>query len=175
VGKPRRVVDPDAALFAPKRVPFAFVLDELAPLGPHTKPMFGCTAVYVGERIVLVLRDRPVHPDDNGVWIATTREHHASLRAELPCMRSIAALANGGETGWQNLPSDHPDFEEAVLRVCALIASADPRIGKVPKRKPPRSARPLSRAGPAAVRKSRASGVAAKGAARAARRTKPRR
>ena len=111
--------------------------------------MFGCTAVYVAEKIVFILRDRPARTDDNGVWVATTREHHESLRAELPGLRSIGGLAEGGETGWQNLPAEDPDFEDAVLRACALVLAGDPRIGKIPKRKtsrrPPPSKGPLPR------------------------------
>jgi hypothetical protein len=115
-----------------KPAPFEFVLDALAPLRPSTRPMFGCLAVYVGEKIVLVLRDkRDATTPDNGVWLATTREHHDSLRREFPNMRSIQVL--GKEvTGWQILPVDAPDFEEAVMRVCDLITARDPRIGKVP-------------------------------------------
>jgi hypothetical protein len=33
------------------------------------------------------------------------------------------------------LPFDAEDFEESVLRACALVRAADPRIGKVPKPK----------------------------------------
>jgi len=123
---------------APKKgPPFAFVLDELASLEPHTRPMFGCTAVYVGERIILVLRERPTGADDNGVWLATSREHHASLRGELPSLRSIGVLSAQGVTGWQCLPADGPDFEDEVLRACALVHAGDARIGKIPKRKAP--------------------------------------
>lgn len=123
---------------ARKAVPFEFVLDLLAPLSPETRPMFGCLAVYVDERIVLILRDRENDAtDDNGVWLATQREHHESLRRELPQMRSIRVLGSG-ETHWQNIPVDEPGFEEAVHRVCALIRSGDPRIGKVPKRRSPK-------------------------------------
>jgi hypothetical protein len=35
-------------------------------------------------------------------------------------------------TGWQVLPADAADFEEAALRACELIVAGDPRIGKVP-------------------------------------------
>jgi hypothetical protein len=35
-------------------------------------------------------------------------------------------------TGWQVLPADAPDFEEAALRACDLVLAGDPRIGKVP-------------------------------------------
>jgi hypothetical protein len=93
--------------------------------------MFGCVAVYVGERIVLVLRDKLTYPRDNGVWLATTPEHHESLRRDFPNMRSIQLL--GKEvTGWQVLPVDAPDFEQASLRACEFIVAGDSRIGKVP-------------------------------------------
>ena len=114
-----------------KVIPFEFVLDALAPLEPRTNPMFGCLAVYIGPRIVVILRDKPGAPADNGVWLATTKDHHNSLRREFPRMRSIHAL--GKEvTGWQVLPADAPDFEESALRACELVAAGDPRIGKVP-------------------------------------------
>src|ERR1041385_8833925 len=118
-----------------KRVPHEFVLEALAGLEPRTNPMFGCLAVYVREKIVLILRDKRDHTaGDDGVWLATTTDHHASLQKEFPSMRSIAVLGKK-VTGWQVLPSDDPDFEAAALRACELIAKADPRIGKIPKAK----------------------------------------
>ena len=124
----------DDTLFAVKLrkvVPHEFVLDAIAALSPETRPMFGCLAVYVEDKIVLILRDKPNQTQDNGVWLATTKEHHESLRREFPNMRSIQVL--GKEvTGWQVLPADAPDFEEAALRACDLIVTGDPRIGKVP-------------------------------------------
>jgi hypothetical protein len=78
-------------------------------------------------------------PDsDNGVWLATTSEHHESLRRDFPQMRSIQVLGSG-VTGWQVLPADEEDFEAAALRACELVLARDPRIGKVPGAK--RSAR----------------------------------
>jgi hypothetical protein len=115
-----------------KQIPFDFVLEQLERLSPVTKPMFGCTAVYVGEKIVLILRNRNEEPEDNGVWLATTSEHHQSLSEEFPSMRSIAAFGSAA-TGWQVLPLNQPDFEESVVRACDLILNGDPRIGKVPK------------------------------------------
>lgn len=93
--------------------------------------MFGCLAVYVGDKIVLILRDKPTKRGDNGVWLATTHEHHESLRREFPNMRSIPLLGKK-VTGWQVLPASAPDFEEAALRACELVLASDPRIGKVP-------------------------------------------
>jgi hypothetical protein len=100
--------------------------------------MFGCTAVYIGEKIVFVLRDKPP-ARDSGVWVATVAEHHASLRQELPGLRSISVLGPG-VTGWQNLPASMPSFERSVERACELVEEGDPRIGKVPKKKPRRTA-----------------------------------
>lgn len=117
-----------------KPVPHAFVLDALAPVSPWTRPMFGCTAVYVGDKIVFALRDKPTYPHDNGVWLATTREHHSSLHAEMPNMRSIGLLGED-VSNWQVLPIDAPDFEESVIRACELICEGNQRIGKVPGRK----------------------------------------
>lgn len=114
-----------------KSVPYEFVLDAIAPLSPRTNPMFGCLAVYVEDKIVLILRDRRTKTADNGVWLATTEEHHESLRREFPCMRSIR-LFGKKVTGWQVLPAKATDFEEAALRACELILAKDPRIGKVP-------------------------------------------
>ncbi len=115
-----------------KSIPHAFVLEALAPLTPQTRPLFGCLGVYVGTKIVLALRDKPTATSNNGVWLATTEEHHQSLRREFPHMQSISVLGPG-VTGWQILPVDAPDFEEAAIHACELISAGDPRIGKVPR------------------------------------------
>ncbi len=139
------------ARFAPKphrAIPYEFVLEALSPVSPFTHSLFSCLGVYVGDQIVLALRDRPTETQDNGVWLATTERHHESLRRELPSMRSIQ-LFGKEVTGWQVLPADAPDFEEVALRACELIIARDPRIGKVPKAKrtsgAKKRARPKSR------------------------------
>jgi hypothetical protein len=132
------ILPPDESRFPVKQrksVPHEFVLDAIAALSPRTNPMFGCLAVYVRhkvqEKIVLILRDKTDKTEDNGVWLATTEEHHESLRQEFPSMRSIRVLGKK-VTGWQVLPADAPKFEEAALRACELVLAGDPRIGKVP-------------------------------------------
>ena len=137
VRKPRpnkAFLPPDDRIFPVKRkaVPHEFVLDALADLPTETRTMFGCLAVYLGDKIVLILRDRRDPPADNGVWIATTEGHHESLAREFPSMRSIQ-LFGDKISGWQVLPADAPDFEQAALHACELIVARDPRIGKVPK------------------------------------------
>ena len=114
-----------------KPIPHEFVLDAIAAFSPQTRPMFGCLAVYVEDKIVLILRDKANNITDNGVWLATTEEHHEGLRREFPNMRSIQVLGKK-VTGWQVLPVDAPDFEEAALRACEFILARDSRIGKVP-------------------------------------------
>ena len=148
--RPSPFLLPGDALFAAKPrkvIPHAFVLEALAPLVPETRLMFGCLAVYVADQIVLALRDKGDHTADNGVWLATSEEHHANLRREFPNLRSIQIFGKP-ITAWQILPADAPDFEQAALRACELIAARDPRIGKVPKR---RTSRP-QRKGPKTAR-----------------------
>jgi hypothetical protein len=96
--------------------------------------MFGCHAIYLGEKIVLILRNKEKAKHDNGVWLATTEEHHVSLKEIFPSMRSIRIL--GGKTStWQNLPAEADDFEESVITACEMVLKNDPRIGKIPKGK----------------------------------------
>ncbi len=138
MSKPRRNTvssNLDATFFGGrprKAVPHEFVLDAIAPLSPVTRPMFGCLAVYVEDKIILILRDKRDNSADNGVWLATTEEHHESLRRDFPNMRSIQILGKK-VTGWQVLPADASDFEEAALLACDLVIARDPRIGKVPR------------------------------------------
>lgn len=119
-----------------KKIPFDFVLDELFSLDPRVNPMFGCHAVYVGEKIVLILRDKPDHTESNGIWIATSEEHHDSLKKDFPGAHTVAILTHPGrETPWRMIHKDDEQFEEYALKLCDLIRKKDPRIGKVPKAK----------------------------------------
>jgi len=93
-----------------KKIPFDFILDLLSPLSLRrgvaclpvrqagevvVKPMFGCHAIYVGEKIMLIVRKKEDHKDANGVWIATSKEYHAGLKKELPSMKSVYILSDG--------------------------------------------------------------------------------
>jgi hypothetical protein len=128
-----------------KPIPFRFVLEELEPLAPVLKPMFGCHAIYIGEKIVLFLCDREdlLDPeevaDQKGVWVATTVEAHASLAAEFSSVRArLPEELN--QSPWLRLSASAPDFETQALRACELILQGDPRIGRIPKQqklKPP--------------------------------------
>jgi len=132
----RNTVSPETlgGSLVPKRrkpIPHSFVLEAISTLSPYTRPMFGCLAIYVKDKIVLILRDKPKNTADNGVGLATTQEHHRSLRREFPNMRSIQVFGKP-VTDWQVLPADAPDFESAALRACELVMAGDARIGKIP-------------------------------------------
>jgi len=117
-----------------KIIPFEFVLEELFEVSPRIKPMFGAFAIYVNEKIVFILREKSDYLMDNGVWLATTLEHHAELQKIFPHMRSITVFGSG-PTGWQVLPLDAPDFEESVIKACQMVLKKDPKIGKIPQSK----------------------------------------
>lgn len=119
-----------------KPIPFNFVFEYLEPLPYRVKPFFGCHGVYVGDKIMLILRDRPDHAEANGVWIATMHEHHASLKKIFPSLQSVTILNDGaGETAWQMIPVSANDFESSVFELCNLIRRKDKRIGRVPKKR----------------------------------------
>jgi hypothetical protein len=130
------VLDPKTYVDDP-RCPFPFVIEELMDLDIMLNRMFGCLAIYKGPKICLILRAHKEERADNGIWIATTKEHHQSLRQEIPSLRDIAVFGPG-PTGWQVIPEESETFEEEVMRACDLVRRDDPRVGKIPKPKPMR-------------------------------------
>jgi len=52
-----------------KPIPFPFILEALAPLDPEVRPMFSGHSVYIGDKIVFMLRDHAKSPQDNGLWL----------------------------------------------------------------------------------------------------------
>jgi hypothetical protein len=125
-------------------IAFPFVLDELSELAPLVRPMFGCHAVYVHDKLVLILRERESHPDDNGVWVAVREGNHERFAKEFPSMRSIG-LFGPGPTGWQVIPADSNSFEEDVVQICRYVLKRDPGIGSIPKAKRPKKAKRKAR------------------------------
>jgi hypothetical protein len=118
-----------------KKPPHAFVLDALAPLEPEVRPMFSGYAVYLGDRIVCMLRDSPKSPQDNGVWLVLSESvdpADAALRQEFPSLRPIELLGQK-ISHWLLLPSDRSGFEEEALHACDRLLHRDPRFGRIPK------------------------------------------
>ncbi|HTB97700.1 MAG TPA: hypothetical protein VK716_11870 [Terracidiphilus sp.] len=115
--------------------PHAFVVEALAPLHPEVRRMFSGFAVYLGNRIVCMLREHKKSPQDNGVWLVLaegTDPKATSLRGEFPSLRTIDLLGDKIRH-WLLIPSDGADFETEALHACDLLLRHDPRIGRVPQ------------------------------------------
>jgi hypothetical protein len=105
--------------------------------------MFSGFAVYVGDKIMLMLRDSPKQPKDNGVWLVfseTADLDDPGIRRDFPSIRLIELL--GGKIGhWRLIPADSPTFESEALHACELLLTHDARFGRVPQSRQTRSGR----------------------------------
>jgi hypothetical protein len=109
--------------------PFEFILDELQPMRPLVKQMFGFTYVSVGDRLMLLLRNRTNQPQFNGVWVATSEDHFESLQKEFPV--SPAWLVAFAKKQWLLIPINAEELEEYSLKACELILNGDVRVGRL--------------------------------------------
>ena len=124
-----------ASASAKRQAPFQFVLDELLPIRPITRQMFGFTYVYLDEKLLLSLRASVKQPQYNGVWLYTEAEHIESLRREFPQLpRRYFWRSRKSGSGWVILAAGLEDFEEYAFRACELILRGDQRIGRVTRR-----------------------------------------
>ncbi len=96
------------------KVPYPFVLDALELLHPEVRRMFSGFAIYSGNLLILMLRDRP------------------TLRRDFPSLRRIELLEDK-ISHWLLIPSDCPTFEQESLHACNLLLRRDPRLGRIPK------------------------------------------
>jgi hypothetical protein len=105
--------------------------------------MFSGFAVYVGDKIVLMLRDSAKHPEDNGVWLVFSENANLAdpgIRRDFPSLRLIGLLG-GKITPWRLIPADRPTFESEALHACELLLRHDLRFGRVPQSRQTRPAR----------------------------------
>ena len=118
-----------------RTAPYPFVLEALYPLGPEVRPMFSGLAVYVDDRIVLMLRDSPKKPADNGVWLVFSESANladSGISRDFPSIRDIELL--GGKIAhWRLIPADSPTFESEALHACELLLKGDRRFGRIPQ------------------------------------------
>jgi hypothetical protein len=105
--------------------------------------MFSGFAVYVADKIMLILRDSAKLPEDNGVWLVfseTADPDDPGIRRDFPTLRLIGLL--GGKIGhWRLIPADSPTFESEALHACELLLRHDARFGRVPQSRQTRPAR----------------------------------
>ena len=116
-------------------IPYEFVFDYL-PNAVIVKKMFGMHYIYWGKKIMLILRKRDNLPEMNGIWVATSKEHHESLKSNIHELGSFFIEGDERHGNWLLIPADAEDLEEATIKVCELISHGDPRIGKVTEKAP---------------------------------------
>lgn len=131
----RRIPEPLLPRAKRKSPPYPFLLEALASLEPEVKPMFSGYAVYHGDRLLLMLRESPKQPEDNGLWLVfaeTADPADPAHRRDFPSLRRIALLG-GAIAHWLLIPADSPTFETEALHACDLILRHDPRLGRIPE------------------------------------------
>lgn len=110
-------------------MPYEFLLDYLPP-AVVIKPAIGMYYIYFEGKIVFIFRKVAKNPQHNGIWIATRREDHASLRTEIVALCDFDFGDEVFEPNWLQLKDGQEDFEEAAIALCELVTRRDQRIGK---------------------------------------------
>ncbi len=90
------------------------------------RSMFGTKAAYLDGKLMICFSDGK--EPWRGLLVATERQHHASLTAEIGDLRPHSVLPK-----WLYLPDAADSFERSAERVVELALHRDPRIGVVPK------------------------------------------
>jgi hypothetical protein len=117
-----------------KPMPFDFILNYL-PRNLVIQPAIGMFYIYYDKKIVLIARQTTANPQHNGLWIATGRDHHASLKDEILAITDfVFDEGKAIDSAWLLLNDQHDDFETAAIAVCELISRRDKRIGRVTKK-----------------------------------------
>lgn len=106
--------------------------------------MFSGFAVYVGARIVMMLRDSAKQPEDNGLWIVFSENadfDDEGIRQSFPSLRPIGLL--GGKIAhWKLIPAESPTFEQEALQACEFLLKRDGRFGRIPESRRKRASKP---------------------------------
>lgn len=111
-------------------MPFDFLLDYL-PANVIIQPAIGMYYVYFEGKIVLIFRKVSKNSQHNGLWVATKREDHPSLKEEIPAITDfVFEEGEAFDSAWLQIKDGHDDFEEAAIRICEMISHRDKRIGK---------------------------------------------
>ena len=107
-----------------------------------TKRMFGGLAVYLFDRLMLVL----VEPTKTGRWtwhgvlVCTDRAHQPAILAEFSDLAPPDVLQK-----WLDIDSRHRHFEPTMERLAKAVARNDPRFGVQPRPRKERAAAPPAR------------------------------
>jgi len=114
---------------AAKPHPLEWLLEPLETQDTYIRrKMFGCEAVYLNGRLVIILAvgDEPW----NGLLVATSHEHHPALEKQWPRLESHPVLGK-----WLYVSQQDTVFESTATGIVQQILKSDPRIGVEPKPK----------------------------------------
>ena len=109
--------------------PYQFFLDQLYPLEFRHKRMFGVDAFYYEDKIMFALFQKEEHPNDNGIWIATKKQHHQKLKHKFSSIKHIEYLSI---KNWLMLPESSEHFESEVHKLQQLIRDCSELVGNIP-------------------------------------------
>ena len=112
-----------------KTHPLEWLIEPLETQSTYIrKKMFGCEAVYLNGKLMLVLTasEEPW----NGVLVATSREHHPTLQADWGQLTSHPVLGK-----WLYISQNNAAFESTATSIVKSILKSDSRIGVEPKPK----------------------------------------
>ena len=112
---------------------YELILDYLSEDRIEIKKMFGHQCLYFDGLMVMFLIAKSGNPD-NGICIATSKEHIPALTKEFKNLRHLHAYGPEA-TDWRLIPADSEYFESDTEKACRLIIKRDRRIGRAPKGK----------------------------------------
>ena len=95
------------------------------------KRMFGCLAIYLHGRMVLLMAEG--EEPWNGLLVPTEHQFHDSIMNELQDIVQHPVLKK-----WLYLPEDTEVFESVASGIVHAIEMNDPRFGVEPKERKPR-------------------------------------
>lgn len=96
------------------------------------RAMFGSQAIYLDGKLIACFCTKA--EPWRGVLFATSREHHASLRAAFPELKPHKILSK-----WLYLPEGSAPFERLAPQLLRLALAGDPRLGVIPQPKKKKS------------------------------------
>ena len=112
------------------------IMDEPSYL---ERSMFGCLAIYLHGRMVLLLSEG--EEPWNGLLIPTEHEHHIPILTEFKDIVQHPVLKK-----WLYLPENTEDFESVAYDIVHCIEMNDPRFGVEPKERKPKHERKSKKA-----------------------------
>ncbi len=110
------------------------IMDEPSYL---ERSMFGCLAIYLHGRMVLLLSEG--EEPWNGLLIPTEHEHHNSILNEFKDIVQHPVLKK-----WLYLTENMEDFESVASYIVRAIEMNDPRFGIEPKERKPRKRKSIT-------------------------------